>query len=121
MKKSTKTIIFSLAICMICAFGAFCVYALKNITLNSGGQIRFVAPGVSATISNATLTGLTKESGSGTMSTFTTTSTMTFTGNGIMTNYSTETEMPWNSYKNDILKIYSKSYLQAKKKEIFLK
>lgn len=77
MKKSTKTIMLSIAMCLIMALGVFCVLAASTASLNAGGRIRFVAPGVSATISAAELTGIDKESGSGTMSTFTTTSEMT--------------------------------------------
>ena len=77
MKKSTKAIILSIAICFMCAVGVFCVFAVKNFSLNGGGSIKFIAPGVAATISDASLDGLTKESGSGTMSSFSVTSTMT--------------------------------------------
>ena len=77
MKKSTKAIIFSIAFCFLCAIGVFCVFAVKNFSLNGSGSIKFIAPGVAATISDATLDGLSMESGSGTMSSFSVTSTMT--------------------------------------------
>ena len=77
MKKQTKTIILSIALCMIFALGVFCVYAVQNFSFNAGGSIKFIAPGINATISNATLTGISKESGSGQMSEFTITPSMT--------------------------------------------
>ena len=77
MKKQTKVLLLSIALCMIVALGVFCVFAVKNFSLVSGGKIEFVAPGVNATISNATLTGISKKTGSGEMSEFTVTSAMT--------------------------------------------
>ena len=63
-------------VAMICVFG---VLAAKNFSLVSGGVIEFFAPGVDATISNATLSGVSKKDGSGAMSTFTVTPEMTTT------------------------------------------
>ena len=77
MKKQTKAVILSIALCMIVALGVFCVYAVQNFSFNAGGSIKFIAPGINATISNATLTGISKESGSGQMSEFTITPSMT--------------------------------------------
>ena len=77
MKAKTKIIIFSLFVCVIVAFGTFCVFALQNFSLNVAGKIKFVAPSVNATISQATLSGLSKETGSGTMSGFSISSAMT--------------------------------------------
>ena len=77
MKKSTKTIILSIALCFICAIGVFCVFALQTFSFDAGGSIKFIAPGISATISNATLDGISKETGSGSMTGFTVTSSMT--------------------------------------------
>ena len=42
-----------------------------------GGKIKFIAPGIDATISSATLTGMSKEDGSGQMNSFTVVPTMT--------------------------------------------
>ena len=77
MKKQTKLIFYCLAMCIVAVACIFGVLAVKNFSLVSGGVIKFVAPGVDATISDATLTGLSKKTSSGTMSTFTVTSTMT--------------------------------------------
>ena len=70
MKQKTKVVMLSFAMCLIFALGVFCVFAVKNFSLVSGGVIEFVAPGVNATISDATLTGVSKKTGSGTMSSF---------------------------------------------------
>jgi hypothetical protein len=77
MKKQTKTIILSIALCLIFALGVFCVYSLQNFSLSGGGSIKFIAPGINATISEATLTGLSKKSGSGQMQSFKVTPDMT--------------------------------------------
>ena len=77
MKNKIKLICYCFAMLCIGAMCVFSVYAIKNFSLVSGGVIKFVAPGIDATISNATLTGLSKKSGSGQMSTFTITPDMT--------------------------------------------
>ena len=77
MRKQAKVIIVSIVLCMIMALGVFCVFAIKNFSLQAGGSIKFVAPSINATISEATLTGVSKESGSGQMSEFEIKSNMT--------------------------------------------
>ena len=70
MKKTTKMIILSLSFCFIVAFGVFCVFAAKNFTLTSSGEVEFIAPGVEASISAASLSGIERIEGSGAMQGF---------------------------------------------------
>ena len=72
MKKTTRLLVLlSLCFCFI-AVGVVTVFAATQMTLQSGGEINFVAndPEVDATISAAKLQGLTKQSGSGEMKNF---------------------------------------------------
>ena len=77
MSKKIKNIIICISICLILSLGVFCVFAIKNFSLPMGGSIKFIAPGIDATISSATLTGMSKEDGSGQMNSFTVVPTMT--------------------------------------------
>ena len=63
MKKSTKVIIASIVMCLIVSVAVFCTLAVKNFALDVGGEIEFVALGIDATISDATLSGVSKKMG----------------------------------------------------------
>ena len=89
MKNKLKLICYCFAMLCVGAMCVFGVYAVSNFSLVSGGTIKFIAPGIDATISNATLVGLTPKDGSGQMSTFTITPDMTTTQIEALAGYKT--------------------------------
>ena len=77
MKKQTQLIVLITSFCFIIATCLLSVFAVKNFNINMSGEIEFIAPGIEATISQATLSGVSKKDGSGQMQSFTLTRTMT--------------------------------------------
>lgn len=78
MKKTTKIFVV-LSFCMcIASIALFAVLAVNQFSFSPSGTIEFVTEsGVEATISKATLTGISKKSGSGEMNSFSVTEDMT--------------------------------------------
>ena len=77
MRKQTKLVVLMMSFCFVLATCLLSVFAVKNFDMNMVGEIEFIAPGLEATISQATLSGLSKKTGSGQMQSFTLTRTMT--------------------------------------------
>lgn len=76
MKQKTKLTILISTFCFVLSACLISVFAAKNVDINSLGKIEFIAPGVSVTVSEATLSNIYKKEGSGEMKSFTITSDM---------------------------------------------
>ena len=76
MKTKTKAFIVAFSMLSIFALMMCGIFAVKNFEVKSGGTIEFIAPGISATISSANLSGMTKKATSGQMSEFSITKDM---------------------------------------------
>ena len=76
MKQKNKLIVLVSTFCFVLASCLIGVFAAKNIDINSEGTIEFIAPGVSVTVSEATLSNVYKKEGSGAMKSFTITGDM---------------------------------------------
>ena len=61
MKQKTKLLIFVSSFCLVIATCLLSVFAVKNFNVNMTGEIEFIAPGIEATISAATLSGVSKK------------------------------------------------------------
>ncbi len=58
MNRKTKLILMISSFCFVFVTCLFSVFAVKTFNFNIGGSIEFVAPGVNATVSSATLDGI---------------------------------------------------------------